>query len=503
MAPPNDSYDVIVVGGGNAALCAALSAREHGARVALLERAPEAERGGNSSFTEMMRFAFEGVDDIRALCPDLTDEEVANSDFGTYTADQYFDDMARVTQNLTDPDLCETIVRNSKNVMHWLRKNGVRFMPWYGKQAHKVNGKFKFFGGCILQMWGGGEGLVTALYKRAEEQGVDVYYNAWVKDLISTDDGVRGVVVELNRKTQRLNAAAVVLACGGFESNAEWRVKYLGKGWDLAKVRGTKYNHGEGLAMAMRIGAAPYGHWSGCHAVSWERYATEFGDRVITPNFRRQTSYQFGLMVNSHGKRFVDEGADFRNFTYAKYGQLVLEQPGQYAYQIFDAKVNHLLWEGYKSRYATRVTANTIEELAEKLEDVNRKQLVTTIKEYNASVRGNTGFDPTIKDGCCTTGLDIPKSNWALLLDTPPFDAYAVTCAITFTYGGIRVTPREAAVVNTGLQPIPGLYAAGEMVGGIFYYNYPGGTGLMSGAVFGRIAGRSAAEFSRERHIIS
>ena len=489
-------YDVIVVGGGNAALCAALTAAENGAKVALLERAPEEERGGNSSFTEMMRFAFDGVDDIRALCPDLTEDEIANSDFGSYTADEFFDDMARVTQNLADPDLCETMIRGSNEVMHWLRANGVRFMPWYGKQAHKIDGKFKFFGGCVLQMWGGGEGLVTALYTRAEAVGVRIFYDAWVKDLVSSDEGVKGVVVQHEGVTQTLHSGAVVLACGGFESNAEWRVKYLGRGWDLAKVRGTKYNHGDGLAMAMRIGAAPYGHWSGCHAVSWERYASEFGDRQIAPNFRRQTSYQFGLMVNSNGKRFVDEGADFRNFTYAKYGQLVLEQPGQYAYQIFDAKVSHLLWEGYKSKYATRFSADTIEELAEKLDDVNSAQLVRTIREYNASIESTAPFNPAVKDGRCTVGLDVPKSNWALPLDTPPFDAYAVTCAITFTYGGIRVTPHEAQVVNTGLRPIRGLYAAGEIVGGIFYYNYPGGTGLMSGATFGRIAGRSAAAYA-------
>ncbi|MBI4189768.1 MAG: FAD-dependent tricarballylate dehydrogenase TcuA [Betaproteobacteria bacterium] len=501
MNAGSNNYDVIVVGGGNAALCAALSARENGAKVALLERAPEAERGGNSSFTEMIRFAFNGADDIRALCPDLTDAEVASSDFGSYTEEQYFDDMARVTQNRTDPDLCEIMIKNSNGMMHWLRKNGVRFMPWYGKQAYKIGGRYKFFGGSILQMWGGGEGLVAALYKTAAKNGIDICYNAWVQELISSDTGVSGVVVKLNGHTRTIKAGAVVLACGGFESNPEWRTRYLGKGWDLAKVRGTKYNTGDGLAMAMRIRAAPYGHWSGCHAVSWERYATEFGDRVIAPNFRRQTSYPFGIMVNSEGKRFLDEGADFRNYTYAKYGQIVLEQPGQYAYQIYDARVTHLLWEGYKSKYATRVAAGSIEELAEKLNDVRKDQLLRTIREFNASIKTDRPFNPNIKDGRCTTGLDIPKSNWANLIDTPPFEAYAVTCAITFTYGGVRIT-REAQVQNTNLEPIPGLFAAGEMVGGIFYHNYPGGTGLMSGAVFGRIAGRSAASFAKEKTVM-
>jgi len=495
MKISDERYDVIVVGGGNAALCAAISARQQGARVALLERAPEALRGGNSGFTEMIRFAFNGADDVVALCPDLTEQEIATSDFGTYTEEEYFDDMARVTQNRTDPDLCEILVKSSNEVMHWLRQNGVRFMPWYGKQAYKIDGRFKFFGGTILQMWGGGQGLVAALYKTAEKLGIHVHYDCWVKDLICSDSQVKGVVASVQGATVRLESKAVVLACGGFESNPEWRTRYLGRGWELAKVRGTKFNNGDGLAMAMRIGAAAYGHWSGCHAVPWDLYATEFGAPEMAPHFRRQTSYTFGIMVNADGKRFVDEGADIRNYTYAKYGALVLDQPGHFAYQIYDQKTAHLLWEGYKSKYATKVTADSVEELAGKMEGVNRTQLIKTINDFNASITTDRKFDPSVKDGRSTTGLDIPKSNWALPLDTPPFVAYAITCAITFTYGGLRINT-DGNVLDTALTPISGLFAAGEMVGGIFYHNYPGGTGLMSGAVFGRIAGRSAAQFA-------
>lgn len=488
----NTDYDVIVVGGGNAALCAALSAREQGAKVAVLERAPESERGGNSSYTEMIRFAYEGAADIRALCPDISVAEAQASDFGTYTEAQFFDDMARTTQNRTDPDLCEIMIRQSNATMHWLRANGVRFMPQFGKQAFKIDGVFRFFGGLTLEMWGGGQGLVAALYETAKLKGIDVYYDAWVQDLVHADRVVSGVVVDLDGSTKIMTAAAVVLACGGFESNPEWRTRYLGRGWDLAKVRGTKYNTGDGLGMALRIGASPCGHWSGCHAVSWERYASEFGDLATTPSFFRH-SYPFSIMVNAEGNRFLDEGADLRNYTYAKYGEMVLQQPGHYAYQVYDGKVLPMLREEYKKRFVTKVRASSLEELAEKLGDVDRKQFLNTIREYNAAIRTDKPFRPDIRDGRCTTGLAIPKSNWANTIDTPPFEAYAVTCAITFTYGGLRIN-EHAQVLDTSLTPISGLYAAGEIVGGLFYFNYPGGTGLMSGSVFGRIAGRSASE---------
>lgn len=497
MNARTNNYDVIIVGAGNAALCAALSAQEEGAKVAVLEKAPESERGGNSSFAETMRVVYNGVEDIRALCPDLTDEEVATTDFGVYTEEQFFDDMARVTQNRTDPDLCEIIVKNSKATLHWMRKNGVRFIPYYGKQAYKIDGKFKFFGGVTISLWGGGEALVDALIKTGKKKGIEVFYDAWVQDLVHSDTGVSGVIARINGVTQTIKARAVILACGGFESNAEWRNRYLGPGWDLAKVRGTKHNTGDGLAMALRIGASPNGHWSGCHSVSWERYATEFGDHMLTPQFQRH-AYPMSIMVNADGKRFLDEGADFRNLTYAKYGRIVLQQPGQFAYQIFDSKWINNLFDTYRGKHVSKIRANSLEELADKLEDVNKEQLLQTIKEFNAAVKTDVPFNPNIKDGRCTIGLEIPKSNWANRIDTPPFEAYAITCGCTFTFGGVRIT-KKAQVVDTRLEPIPGLFAAGEMVGGIFYFNYPGASGLTSGSVFGRIAGRTAAHFAKAK----
>jgi len=489
-------YDVIVVGGGNAALCAAISASEEGARVLMLERAPKEERGGNSSYTEgLMRCVYKGADDIRALSPDLTEEEMT-SEFGSYTEDQFFDDMARITQNRTDPDLCEILVRSSNETMHWMKERGVRWTPQFGRQSFKIDGKFTFWGGATLAAWGGGRGLVDTLYKAAEKAGVRVYYKAWVRDLLCSDTGVQGVRVRVNGVTHVIRARSVILACGGFEANTEWRSRYLGSGWDLAKVRGSKYNTGDGLDMALRIGAQPCGHWSGCHSVGWERYAADFGDFSVTDDYERD-SYPFSIMVNAEGRRFLDEGADIRNYTYAKYGRIILEQPGQFAWQIFDSSVTHLLRPEYRSRHVTRVKADSVEELAEKLDDVNRDELLKTIREFNAAVRRDVPFNPNVKDGRAAAGLAVARSNWAVPLENPPFEAYAVTCGITFTFGGLKITT-DAQVVDTNHRPIHGLFAAGEMVGGLYYFNYPGSTGLMSGAVFGRVAGRSAAVAAKQ-----
>jgi tricarballylate dehydrogenase len=490
------AYDVIVIGGGNAAFCAALAARESSASVLVLECAPLGERGGNSRFTAgAMRVAYNGVDDLARLMPDLTDEDQANTDFGAYPIDQFYDDLCRVTQYRTDPQLAETLVGCSFETMLWMRGKGIRFAPIYGRQAFKVEGRFKFWGGLTVEAWGGGPGLIDALYNAAERDGIEVWYESRAIKLISDDDGVRGVVVRKNGRTVNVEAHSVVLASGGFEANAEWRTRYLGPGWDLAKVRGTRFNTGDGIRMALDIGATPYGNWSGCHAVGWDRNAPEFGDLSVGDGFQKH-SYPFGIIVNGRGRRFVDEGADFRNYTYAKYGRAVLEQPGQFAWQIFDRKVAHLLRDEYRIKRVSKVSAATLEELAGKLEDVDANGFLEEVGTYNAAVRTDVPFNPNVKDGRSTRGLAINKSNWANTIDTPPFEGYAITCGITFTFGGLRIDS-NGAVINIDGAPIRGLYAAGELVGGLFYFNYPGGTGLMSGSVFGRIAGTSAARASR------
>ncbi len=485
------STDVIVIGGGNAAFCAALSAHETGANVTVLERAPEDEAGGNTRFTAgAIRCVYDGVEDLRVLMPDLTDDEIAKTDFGTYTQEQFYDDMGRVTEYRCDPALVEILVARSRETIRWMREKGIRFQPIWGRQAFKVDGRFKFWGGLTVEAWGGGPGLVDGWTAAARSAGIDIRYGARATGLISDDAGVHGVRVRQNGHTTELHASSVVIAAGGFQANPEWRTRYLGPGWELAKVRGSRFNTGDGIKMALDIGAAPYGHWSGCHAVGWERNAPEFGDLAIGDAFQKH-SYPFGIMINADGERFVDEGADFRNYTYAKYGSVILRQPGQFAWQIFDQKVTHLLRDEYRIRQVTKVTADTLESLVRKLEGVDAERALITINAYNEAVQTGIPFDPNLKDGRGTVGLSICKSNWANTLTDPPFEAYAVTCGITFTFGGLRVD-ETGNVLDSDLEPIPGLFAAGELVGGLFYFNYPGGTGLMAGSVFGRLAGLSA-----------
>ena len=487
-----DAYDVIVVGAGNAALCAALAASERVKRILVLERAPEAESGGNSRYTAgLMRVAYNGVEDLKKVMPDLSEAEIARSDFGTYTEDQFLDDMGRVTEYRCDPDLTEILVKKSLPTLEWMRAKGVRFTAAWGRQAFNIGGRFKFWGGLTLEAVGGGPGLVQSLTSIAKKNGIEIWYEARVLELIFDDDGVKGVRVKRKGKTQVVNATAVVLAAGGFQADPEQRVRYLGPGWELAKVRGTRFNTGDGIRMALAAGAAAAGNWSGCHAVAWERNAPEFGDLAIGDQFQKH-SYPWGVYLNAEGKRFVDEGADFRNYTYAKYGRVILSQPGQFAWQVFDAKVKGQLRDEYRIKQVTKRVGNTLEELVSKLEDTNQAAALEELRQYNAAVQTDIAFNPNLKDGRCTKNLKINKSNWANTLDTPPFEAYAVTCGITFSFGGLKINT-DAQVISSDGAPIPGLYAAGELVGGIFYFNYPGGTGLTNGAVFGKIAGTNAA----------
>jgi tricarballylate dehydrogenase len=488
----SENYHVIIIGSGNAGMCAALAASELGARVLILERAPEEHYGGNSRFTSgSMRFAYNSVDDLKRIMRSVPEDELKTHDFGSYATDDFFEDMFRVTGFRTDPDMCEQLVRRSFETVNWLADRGIQFFPRF-THGFKSNGRYRFSGGAVTEAWGGGGGLVDRERQIAQKAGVVFKYNARALALLLNAGAVSGVLVKTPTGNTEISATCVILACGGFEANAEWRARYLGPGWDLVKVRGTRYNTGDGLRMALDIGATPFGHWSGCHAVGGDANAPEPGQIELGDIFQRH-SYPFGIMVNADGQRFVDEGADLRHFTYAKYGRAVMSQPNQFAWQVFDAKVLHLLREEYRHRRASKISAQTLEELANKFEGVDDAAFLAEVRRFNASIRLEVPFDPAVKDGRRTEGLDPPKSNWANTIDTPPFEAYQISCGITFTFGGLRINPTTGEVLDVNLEPLPGLYAAGEIVGGIFYFNYAGGAGLTSGAVFGRTAGHAAA----------
>ena len=485
-------YDVVVVGAGNAALTAALAAASEGVKVAILEKAPEHLRGGNSYFTGgLFRFAYQGIEDISELLPDMTAKEKENIDVGSYKESEFYSDVMRVTEGLSDPSLLQILTSQSFPTMLWMRDKGVPWILAYGRQAFKHQGKQRFWGGLIIEAVGGGKGLSDRLFELVERNEIEVFYQtSGTKLSVDQHGSIDGITIKSESGFEKISCKSVVLACGGFEANSEMRTRYLGPGWELAKVRGTQYNTGDGINMALKIGAQSHGHWSGCHAVAWDLNAPPHGDRNVTDLFQKH-SYPFGLIVNVEGERFVDEGADLRNYTYAKYGREILKQPQRVAFQLFDQKTKHLLRDEYFIPQITMAEANTIKELAEGL-DVNPTKLEKTIHQYNDAVQDGD-FNPTALDGKHTEGIHPPKSNWAQKLDSPPYLGYAVTCGITFTFGGLKIDTNTQVQDNSDM-PIPGLFAAGELTGGLFYNNYPGGSGLMSGAVFGKIAGENAAK---------
>jgi tricarballylate dehydrogenase len=489
------SFDVVVVGAGNAALCAALGAQQAGASVLVLERAPLDRRAGNAVFTGgLVRIAYAGIGDVRKLVPELGQAEAATLDVGRYTAEDFFLDLAEVTDYQADPELTEVLTQNSFPTMEWLRDQGVRFTTSLTMHALKSEGVFKFRGNAPVEVVGGGQGLSDFLFEAVGKQGINVWYESRATRLEMGDVGIRAVHVRRNATDVRVACRSVVLACGGFEANPEMRARYLGSNWDTVKVRGSEFNTGDGLRMALEVGAQPYGHWSGCHATPTDANAPTPGDR--TGKRYERHSFIFGIMVNRLGHRFVDEASDIETHTYAKMGAEILRQPGRMAFQIFDAKTSPLLREEYRARHATRSEAGSLEKLAAKLE-IDPEGLVDTITEFNNAVQDGP-FDPALKDGKRTRGISPVKSNWALPIDTPPYVGYPVVCGITFTFGGLRIN-RSAEVLDEDGRPLGNVFAAGEIVGGLFYHNYPTATGITAGAVFGKIAGGSAGKAAVER----
>ena len=490
--------DIIVVGSGNAALSAAIAARADGADVLVIEKADEALAGGNSKYTAgAMRFVYDGIDDLLPLLLDPDDPELARTDFGSYTAATFEADLLGFNGDRPLSPEQRVLIDRSYDTVRWLAEHGVKFEPIYGRQSFEKDGRRVFWGGLTLAARDEGVGLVESELAAFTSMGGKIRYDCAAADLIVEAGQVVGVETSsVSGERGELRARAVILASGGFEADPELRKRHIGEHWDKAKVRGTPHNTGDGLEMAFRQGAMAYGLYEGCHATPMDLHMKDFGNLDLPHLERkhyRKICYFLGVMVNARGERFVDEGKDFRNYTYAQFGRAIMEQPGHFAWQIFDAKVEHLLYGEYSFHDAHYVEADTLDGLIDRLDGIDDKDAVRrTLADFNEAVDEGTAFDPSTRDGKGTKGLALPKSNWAQAIDTPPFKAYPVTGGITFTYGGLKVDGTGAVLREDGTA-IPGLHACGELVGGVFFEGYPGGSGLTSGAVFGRRAGEGAA----------
>ena len=480
------STQVIVVGAGNAALSAAVAARERGAEVAVLEKAPRQHRGGNSALTVHMRFPYDGMDDLTPLLSGtlFADLRRMADRIGRYTRADYYDDIMTVTEGKGDPELAEVLVTEAASAVRWMNSHGHTWIPTY---ANPISAN-------VVSFNGGGYGLQEQWFRTAEKLGASVHYDTSAIGLLQDAQGrVTGVRTKTSQGYCNFHCRAVVLACGSFESSPEMRAQHLGPEWEAVKLRGVPYNTGDGLTMAMASGALPYGSWASCHASPQDlnRPAFDVPGPDIRGDFWSRYSYPFGIMVNLSGHRFIDEGETWRGLTYAKIGRAILAQPQGVAFQIFDHQRRELeLVRGYEK--ATGFKANTLENLAQQLDISDIPAFIHTVREFNTAVQPSD-FNPFQLDGKSAIGITPPRSNWALPIDTPPFEGFPVVCGMTFTFGGLRVTP-GARVVHTMGYPIPGLYAAGEMVGGLWHGNYPSGAGMMAGTVFGRISGTNAAE---------
>jgi tricarballylate dehydrogenase len=452
--------DVLVVGGGNAGLCAAITARRAGARVLLLESAIKDFRGGNSRHTR----------DIRYMHRSATDYVT-----GPYGEDEFWQDLWGVTGGATNERLARLTIRESESLGDWMLANGVRWQkPLRGTlQLARTN----------LFMLGGGKAMMNAYYETAAKLGVEIVYEAEVRELKMTNGRFASVVALRNGAANEVAAKAIVVAAGGFEANIPWLKEHWGEAADNFIIRGTPHNQGRMLKQLLDHGAKAVGDPRGCHAVALDARAPKFDGGIVT----RLDSVPFGIVVNKEVKRFYDEGEDFWPKRYAIWGKLIAEQPGQIAYSIVDGKaLPHFLPSVFPP-----MEAGSVAELAGAM-GLNPAALAAAVEEYNQAVRPGA-FDPGNLDNCRTEGLDPPKSHWARAIDTPPYYGYPLRPGITFTYLGVTVN-EQAQMIMQNDQPAKNIFAAGEvMAGNILGKGYLAGFGLTIGSVFGRIAGREAA----------
>ncbi len=465
MVDWSKTWDVLVVGGGNAALCAAISAARGGASVLVLEAAPRFYRGGNTRHTRNMRCAHDTATDI------LT---------GPYTEEEFWEDLLRVTDGQTDEQLARFMIAESKPMLTWIAEQGVRWQPSLGGTL-SLGRTNSFF-------LGGGRAMLNALYLTAERLGVEVAYDAEVVALEIEGGTFRKATVKRPEGHQSVRAKALVAAAGGFEANLDWLREYWGPPADNFLIRGTPYNKGSVLRMLLDAGVEKIGDPTQCHAVAIDARAPKFDGGIIT----RLDCVVFGIVVNRNAERFYDEGEDFWPKRYAIWGRLVAGQPDQIAYIVFDAPSLTMFMP---SLYPA-IGAASIGELAGKL-GLDPAALQRTVAGFNAAVRPGT-FDHTVLDDCHTEGLTPPKTHWARRIETAPFYAYPVRPGITFTYLGTRVN-RDARMQMADGAEATNMFAAGEiMAGNVLGKGYAAGMGMTIGSVFGRIAGREAAISARQ-----
>jgi tricarballylate dehydrogenase len=464
MVDFSQRFDVLVIGGGNAALCAAIAARRDGASVLVLEAAPKFYRGGNTRHTRNMRCAHDHADEV------LT---------GPYPEEEFFEDLLRVTGGETDEELAKHMIKESKEMLTWIREQGVRFQPSLGGTL-SLGRTNSFF-------LGGGRAMLNALYLTAERLGVQIAYEAEVVDLEIENGFFLSASVKYGGRIESVRAGALVAAAGGFEANIEWLKQYWGDVADNFLIRGTPYNRGTVLRMLIDKGVQQIGDPTQCHAVAIDARAPKFDGGIIT----RLDCVVFGIVVNKHAQRFYDEGEDIWPKRYAIWGRLVAAQPDQIGYIIFDASSLRL----FMPSLFPPIQAPTIRELAGKL-GLDPEELDKTVDTFNAAVQPGT-FNDKILDDCRTDGLTPPKTHWARKLETAPFYAYPVRPGITFTYLGTRVN-KEARMLMQDGKPSANMFAAGEiMAGNVLGRGYAAGIGMTIGSVFGRIAGREAAANAR------